>query len=110
MTQLFRTIFAVLLACAALWHLTGCTTHGHRKVSLEIMGSTISVEDQTYADNEGQRDYSATFDEDNNIVKWLLGWMNPQAESDGDEPADEAADEAATETAKFEEPDAPPGG
>jgi hypothetical protein len=35
-----------------VWHTAGCVVHGHRRVSIGILGQILTIEDTVYADDE----------------------------------------------------------
>ena len=63
--------------------LMGCKTHGHREVTVELFGSKFVVKDQTFTDDTGKQDYTATFDE---VGQLILGWLKPEPEKEPETP------------------------
>lgn len=55
----------------------GCVTHGHRKLTIQLLGQTIIIEDEAYKNDEGRETYRVGFDEDSSVVELLFGWLRP---------------------------------
>jgi len=79
-----RVLLAVV-AGATLWQSVGCKISGHRKFTLNILGQTISLEDEINPDSTGQTHYSATFDREawDVIGNWIRDSEGDEQESVG---------------------------
>lgn len=61
----------------------GCSTSGHRKLTIEFLGQRIVIEDEAYKNDEGREVYRVGFDEKSSVVELLFGWLRPSSVLDG---------------------------
>lgn len=60
--------------------LGGCIAEGHRKLSIDIFGQNITVEDQVFPNQTGVQEFKAGFDDQSGVIQALIGWLFEQAE------------------------------
>ncbi len=79
-------IGAIIIAATLGGCLTGCVSEGHRKVSVELFGSTFSWEDQTFPNQKGELLYRNSFDDAWNkpLIDWFVGPPEPTNDSVAD--------------------------
>lgn len=71
-------LLTLAFAGAVVLAVTGCAVSGSREISGDIFGFSYRFTDKALPDSTGKTEYSCGFDEESNVLKWLLGWMAPE--------------------------------